>query len=80
MTDLGQSATSAAEVERGLMPPRTGVREPHWYLEVIQCGCLLCGTRSGYRQRIRMPGKRPENPQERYIVDEFDWACGSHFT
>jgi hypothetical protein len=76
---LGQFATSASDVERGLLPRRVSVREPHWYIEIVKCGCLLCGARSGDPQRIRIPGERPADPSQRFIVDEFDWACGSHF-
>lgn len=74
-------ARTAKDIERGLLPRRTRTNEPHWYIEIIESGCLLCGRRpwSSERQRIRMPGNPPKDPRKRYANFEHDWACNDHF-
>lgn len=53
--------------------------ESHWYLNVIEHGCVLCGYGDGVR-RVRMAGSAPEDPADRWKDDgRGDWACGDHF-
>ena len=52
--------------------------EPHWYLTIIEEGCVLCGS-GGRDTRLRVRGERPEDPADRYYYDSTAWACGGHF-
>jgi hypothetical protein len=53
--------------------------EPHWYLHVIDEGCVLCSA-GGEDTRVRVRGKRPKNPRDRYLDEgPSTYACGSHF-
>lgn len=60
------------------LPEPVPMTQPHWYATIVESGCLLCGA-GGRQQRVRMPGEPPKDPADRYVVDEHDWACGSHF-
>lgn len=62
----------------GMEPPKVNIHEPHWYLNIRDDGCALCGYTDS-KQRVRMPGAAPEKSEDRWIHQGGDWACGSHF-
>lgn len=64
-------------VRHGQQLPPVSVGEPHWYLTIIDRGCVLCGR--GQDTRVRVSGKPPTDPRDRYLDDGADYACGSHF-
>lgn len=66
-----------AQLEPDHPVPRT---EPHWYLTIWDEGCALCTySPDGGKRRVRMPGKRPNKPSERFTVVGGNWACPEHF-